>query len=188
MLACVRVAACCIANADDVACTDIRSCSLLPLRSSRAVFPESVPFPTWLAPLVARLRTAHPMLRRFAPNHANAIEYVRSRNDYLVPHVDDRQLSGDLIVNLSFAGGAVMTYARESRGGAPRGRESRRLGDVRPQEGPGVVRVQLPRRCAQVQSGASRYDFTHQIWSGDVLDERRVSITLRESPVTRQRR
>jgi hypothetical protein len=68
--------------------------------SAREVYPPRVPFPPWLDAVVARLRAAHPLLRRFAPNHANAIEYVRSRGDYLVAHVDDRKLSGDVIVRI----------------------------------------------------------------------------------------
>ena len=156
-------------------------------RRQRAVFPAVVPFPAWLAPLVERLRRVHPMLARFDPNHANAIEYIRARGDYLVPHVDDRQLSGDLIVNLSLAGESVMTYVPEPRGGAPRGIAARRAGDKPPPAAPGTVRVPLPRRCAQVQSGAARFEFTHGIWSKDLHAPKRISITLRESPITHPR-
>jgi hypothetical protein len=48
--------------------------------------------------------------------------------------------------------------------------------------------VALPRRCAQVQSGASRFEFTHAIWGQDLAAPRRVSITLRESAITHARR
>ena len=147
-----------------------------------------MPFPAWLDGVVARLRSAHPLLRRFSPNHANAIEYVRSRGDYLVAHVDDRKLSGDVIVNLSLHGSCVMTYCPEPRGGAPRGKAARRAGDVPAPSAPGVVRVALPRRAAQVQSGASRFEFTHAIANRDLIHEKRISITLRESPVTKPRR
>ena len=36
----------------------------------------------------------------------------------------------------------------------------------------------------QVLSGRSRYNFTHAIYKPDFEDERRVSITFRQSPVT----
>jgi alkylated DNA repair protein alkB family protein 4 len=155
----------------------------------RAVYPARVPFPAWLAPLVARLRAAHPLLRRFEPNHVNAIEYVRARGDHLSAHVDDRQLSGDIIVNLSLAGECTMTYAPEARGGgAVRGCEAARRRDAPAPPGPGVVRVPLPRRAAQVQSGAARFEFTHAICAADLHAPRRVSLTMRESPVTHARR
>jgi alkylated DNA repair protein alkB family protein 4 len=151
----------------------------------RAVYPEIVPFPTWLVPIVARLRSAHPLLRRFDPNHVNAIEYTRARGDHLSAHVDDRKLSGDIIVNVSLAGECVMTYAPEPRGA---GRQVVRRGDPPPVDAPGVVRVPLPRRCAQVQSGAARFEFTHGIANADLHAPRRVSLTLRESAVTHARR
>ena len=156
--------------------------------SAREVYPPRVPFPAWLDAVVARLRTAHPLLRRFSPNHANAIEYVRSRGDFLVAHVDDRKLSGDVIVNLSLHGSCVMTYAPEAPGGAPRGKAARRAGDAPAPDAPGVVRVALPRRAAQVQSGKSRFEFTHAIAGRDLIHEKRISITLRESPVTKPKR
>jgi hypothetical protein len=41
------------------------------------------------------------LLRRFAPNEANAIEYERAAGMELLPHCDDRQMSSDILVNLS---------------------------------------------------------------------------------------
>ena len=45
------------------------------------------------------------VLRRFAPNEANAIEYERAAGMELLPHCDDRQMSSDILVNLSLAVG-----------------------------------------------------------------------------------
>lgn len=47
--------------------------------------------------------------------------------------------------------------------------------------------VFLPRRCLQVQSGRARYEFTHEIKNGNLLGERRVSVTFRESTLTTTR-
>lgn len=46
--------------------------------------------------------------------------------------------------------------------------------------------VALRRRCAasQVQSGAARYNYTHEIKNCNLLGDRRVSITFRESSLT----
>ena len=38
--------------------------------------------------------------------------------------------------------------------------------------------------CTQVLTGRARYNFTHAIQLKDLEDERRVSITFRQSPVT----
>ena len=43
----------------------------------------------------------------------------------------------------------------------------------------------LRRRCVkQVLTGKARYSFTHAIAKADLEEERRVSITFRQSPVT----
>lgn len=132
------------------------------------------PLPGWLAELAFQIRAAHPLLASFSPNHVNAIEYVVQRGDYLKAHVDDRQLSSGLIVNVSLAGDCVMTYAPEEW----RGRGAKGGGAPA-----APSRVPLPRRCLQVQSGASRYAYTHGIAHGDLTGPRRVSLTFRESPV-----
>jgi alkylated DNA repair dioxygenase AlkB len=49
-----------------------------------------------------------------------------------------------------------------------------------------VKRVLLKRRCLQVLTGRARYDFSHEIENKDLLSERRVSVTMRESPLTTQ--
>jgi len=43
------------------------------------------------------------------------------------------------------------------------------------------VKVRLPRRCLQVQSGAARYNWTHAIAREDLEEPRRVSLTFREN-------
>lgn len=59
---------------------------------NRKTTPAAAPLPAFLAPLCERIRGAHPLLRRFTPNHANAIEYLRDRGDHLSAHVDDRKV------------------------------------------------------------------------------------------------
>jgi alkylated DNA repair protein alkB family protein 4 len=126
------------------------------------------PFPPWLAQFVERIRTQLPALRAFDPNEVNAIWYSRERGDTLSPHVDNRFTSGDIIVNLSLAGSCTMTYAPMSRNA-----------------GQEPMAVLLPRRCMQVQSYAARYNYTHGIRNEDLHEPRRVSLTMRESPLRR---
>ncbi|MCO5591181.1 hypothetical protein L7F22_045162 [Adiantum nelumboides] len=72
------------------------------------------------------------------------------------------QLSGTVVVNVSLCGDCKMTYERE-RG---------------PRES---YKVLLRRRCIQVLTGESRYNFTHSIHNDDLLESRRVSMTFRQS-------
>lgn len=58
--------------------------------SRRTVVPEALPLPQPLQDVAQRMRDTIPHLADFHPNEANAIEYVRQRGDYLLPHVDDR--------------------------------------------------------------------------------------------------
>jgi len=116
-------------------------------------------------PLVALGRRIQAVLGRVAAgwqvNEANALEYTRGAHA-LRPHVDDRQLSGPLIITLSLAGRAVMTFAKDRAGPAPQS-----------------VRVFLPRRSLQVLSKEARFNYTHAIDGCDLLDPKRVSITMR---------
>jgi hypothetical protein len=48
------------------------------------------------------------------------------------------------------------------------------------------VKVLLKPRTLQVLTGEARYDYTHGISHGDLLDEERISVTMRMSPVTRK--
>lgn len=106
------------------------------------------------------------------PNEANAIDYRRAGGDYLKAHVDDRRLSREPIANLSIVGDCVMTYRREKRRGGVEGGDG------------AVERVLLKRRTLQVLTGKARYDYSHGIGNEDLLSDRRISITIRESPIS----
>jgi len=114
--------------------------------------------------VIERFAGAHETLRNFEPNECNAINYIKSRGSVLLPHCDDRQLSSDILVNLSLNADCVMTYVDEKTKTK-------------------TVRVFLPRRSLQIQSGSVRYDYQHSIKNEDLLGERRVSVTFRESGV-----
>jgi len=116
--------------------------------------------------VIDRFAGAHETLRNFEPNECNAINYVKSLGSVLTPHCDDRQLSSDILVNLSLNADCVMTYIEEKN----------------PKK---VVRVHLPRRSLQIQSGSTRYDYQHSIANEDLLGERRVSVTFRESGIVK---
>lgn len=118
--------------------------------------------------VVDKLQTIDSIMRSVVPNEGNAIEYRRSAGHYLKSHVDDRQLSLEPIANLSLAGDCIMTFTHTKSG-----RE---------------WRVHLPRRCLQILTGAARYDCSHGIDASDVLSDRRVSLTVRHSPLTAQRK
>lgn len=146
--------------------------------AERTVTEARVPFPDWLNDVVLRIRQSIPFLVNFSPNEANAISYDRARGDFLRAHVDERHLSGDVIVNVSLLGACTMTYSPMQQS-----RTRSRATDV-PAAQEGVIKVHLPRRCLQVQSGKARYDFSHGIANADLEEPRRVSITFRESKLT----
>jgi alkylated DNA repair dioxygenase AlkB len=108
-------------------------------------------------------------MKSCTPNEANAIDYHRSKGDYLEDHVDDRQLSKEPIANLSLGGDCYMTFINQKT----------KLGSSEP------LRVMLPRRTLQVLTGNARYDYSHGIRNQDLLDDRRVSVTMRESPLSK---
>ena len=131
----------------------------------------------------------------FAPNEANAIDYRRASGMELLPHCDDRQMSSGVLVNLSLLGDCVMTYARDAKRkqkAVPddvklrKRREDENKNDAR-SEGD-AVDVFLPRRSLQVQTGETRYDFSHAIRNENLLAARRVSVTFRESATPAARR
>eukprot|EP00898_Chlorokybus_atmophyticus_P005512 jgi/Chlat1/5962/Chrsp4S06185 len=70
--------------------------------------------PHVLQPIMARFREL-PGLESFYPNEVNANEYMRSRGDWLAPHVDDRQLSGTVLATLATVGDVIMTCSSEKR-------------------------------------------------------------------------
>ena len=82
-------------------------------------------------------------------------------------HCDDRQLSGDTLVNLSLGGDAVMEYTHDS--------DATRA----------PVRVSLPRRSLQIQTADVRFNWRHGIALEDLpLEGRRVSITFRRAKLS----
>ena len=136
----------------------------------RRVGPAENPMPPFFFDIIL------PKLKRVAamtnctPNEANAIDYHRIKGDYLEDHVDDRQLSKEPIANLSIGGDCYMTFINQKK----------KLGSNEPS------RVLLPRRTLQVLTGNARYDYSHGIRNQDLLDDRRVSVTMRESPLSKQ--
>ena len=131
----------------------------------RCVEPARVPMPKILRDLVvAKFAAAHETLKHFTPNECNAINYRKDLGSVLTPHCDDRQLSSDILVNLSLCCDCTMTYSHEKF-------PSKR------------VDVLLRRRSLQIQSGSTRYDYTHSIANENLHGNRRVSVTFRESGV-----
>jgi alkylated DNA repair dioxygenase AlkB len=127
------------------------------------------PLPHFIRELLfPKLKQIRPMDSVIA-NEANAIDYRRNAGHHLLPHVDDRKLSREPIANLSLVGSCYMTY---------RNVNSHRNTAVKEK------RVLLKPRCLQVLTGKARYDFTHGIENSDLLSDRRVSITMRESPLS----
>jgi alkylated DNA repair dioxygenase AlkB len=118
--------------------------------------------------LFPKLKQIRPMGSSI-PNEANAIDYRRKAGHHLLSHVDDRKLSREPIANLSLAGSCYMTY---------RNVNSNRNTAVKEK------RVLLKPRCLQVLTGKARYDFSHGIDNSDLLSDRRVSVTMRESPLS----
>lgn len=113
-------------------------------------------------------------LRDFRPNECNANSYFASENHYLRPHFDDRTLSGPILMNLSLAGIARMTYAKPTNASLP-------TSAIAAGTFGHTVSVPLPRRCLQLVTGPARWSYTHEIRKEDVLSPRRMSITWRQS-------
>ncbi|EFJ37518.1 hypothetical protein SELMODRAFT_403903 [Selaginella moellendorffii] len=126
----------------------------------RKILAPKFEMPHVLEPIMERMRSI-PLLAEFFPNEMNSLEYIRESGHFLRPHVDDRQLSGTLIVNLSMCGECYMTFKRE-RGAYE------------------CHKIRLKQRSLQILTGDSRYNFTHEIENRDLLSPRRVSITFRE--------
>lgn len=136
----------------------------------RTVDPAKNPLPKILRDLViARFASAHETLRNFTPNECNAINYRKDLGSELTAHCDDRQLSSDLLVNLSLMGDCTMTYIHDK---FPNSKK---------------VDVYLPRRSLQIQSGETRYDYMHSISNSNLHANRRVSVTFRESGVLKRK-
>lgn len=129
------------------------------------------PLPHFVQQIVLPKLAHLPAMKGCVPNEANAIEYRKAERHYLTAHVDDRKLSKEPIANLSLAGDCYMTF--------------RNVAPHRTTAVP-LQRVLLRRRCLQVLTGKARYDFSHEINPDDVLSSRRISVTMRESPLTQQ--
>lgn len=140
-------------------------CSL----KDRKVYPHANPLPASIQKIISRIAACemkHSIMKGCTPNEANAIDYRRAKGDYLKNHVDDRQLSKEPIANLSLAGDCYMTFRKER----PPFDEKRIL---------------LKNRTLQILTGSARYDYSHGIRNEDLLSDRRISITMRESPLTK---
>ncbi len=124
--------------------------------------------PPVLRALTARMRAlpASP-ISEWEANEANALSYTKAEGHHISPHCDDRQLSGDTLVNLSLAADATMEYTHDRD-------RSRR-----------PVRVLLPRRSLQIQTGDVRFNWRHAINNADLPSTgRRVSITFRRAKLS----
>lgn len=136
----------------------------------RRVLPAQTPLPSFmtnlLLPKLLQLSNNHWM-----PNEANAIEYRKSNGDYLKAHVDDRQLSKEPIANLSLAGDCYMTFTIVKKKPSSTNVQSK-------------IKVLLKRRTLQILTGPARYNYSHEIQNAHLLSDRRVSFTMRESPLS----
>jgi hypothetical protein len=125
--------------------------------------------------IVAQHPTLFPSeLRAFEPNECNANSYLRSEQHSLRPHFDDRTLSGPVLMNLSMAGSALMTFAKPSN-------DKLNTAAIAAGTFTAAWEVPLPRRCLQLVTGAARWSFTHGIRQEHILEDRRVSITWRQA-------
>ncbi|KAL3937737.1 MAG: hypothetical protein SGBAC_007217 [Bacillariaceae sp.] len=138
------------------------------LRDRRVNAAEN-PLPDFIQQILVPKLKDLPTVKGCVPNEANAIDYRRMQGHWLKSHVDDRKLSKEPICNLSLAGDCYMTFKNVAM--------HRNLA-LKEQK------VLLNRRCLQVLTGSARYDFTHAIANVDLLSDRRVSVTMRESPLT----
>lgn len=138
------------------------------LRDRRVNAAEN-PLPSFVQEILKPKLTKLLSMKDVSPNEANAIDYRRASGHYLASHVDDRKLSKEPIANLSLAGDCFMTF--------------RNVAQHRNSAVP-IQRVLLKRRCLQVLTGKARYDFSHGIAHEDLLSPRRVSVTMRESPLS----
>lgn len=135
----------------------------------RKVYPQDNPLPPLLLNLIDRISQLQ-IMKGCVPNEANAIDYHKKNGDYLKNHVDDRQLSKEPIANLSLAGDCFMTFRLERH--------------TAPQHFPKERKVLLKRRTLQILTSNARYDYSHGIQNEHLLSDRRISITMRESPLS----
>ena len=159
----------------------------LPELLQSLILPRLATLPCWkeLAQQRRRRRHRHPLsnptTHGFIPNEANAIDYRRKRGDWLQAHVDDRKLSTEPIANLSLAGDCIMTFRTTRPSPTTTITTTTTTTTTTTKE---EYKVPLSRRGLQILTGPARYNYTHAIANSDLLSDRRVSITMRESPRT----
>jgi alkylated DNA repair dioxygenase AlkB len=128
------------------------------------------------------------ILKGCVPNEMNAIDYRKSLGHSLSSHVDDRHLSKEVIINISLAGDCFMTFTpvQKPRASTDSGGSGSTISSTisATTTTTDPIRVLLKRRCLQILSGPARYQYSHGIANQHLLNERRVSLTLRESPIT----
>ena len=100
------------------------------------------------------------LLKSFTPNECNVNNYIRDIGHFLLPHYDDRALSGPILMNLSLGCDAIMTFNSEHNE---------------------EIDVLLPKNCLQLVTGNARYNFKHSIRSTNIFGPRRVSVTWRQA-------
>jgi alkylated DNA repair dioxygenase AlkB len=117
--------------------------------------------PDFLTFIIERFQRYEP-LQCWFPNNGNANYYKPTRGDYLRPHYDDRQLSGEIIVNVSLLNDCIMTFTRTNS----------------------IVeyRVLLPRFSASLMTKQARWNYMHQIKNEDLFGGERISINFRQAP------
>ncbi len=123
------------------------------------------PLPAPLADLAARFRDVDQLAAWPGPNEANALDYRKEEGHFISAPCDDRFLSGDVLVNLSLAGDALMSFTHD--------KDPARA----------TERVLLRRRSLQIQVRDVRYNWQHAIHNSDLGGPRRVSITFRRAKV-----
>jgi alkylated DNA repair protein alkB family protein 4 len=139
----------------------------------------------WGAQLAAgeKANTIVQELKNIRINECNSNAYFKAQKHHLRPHVDDRFLSGPLLVNLSLAGRGTMRYQKEKEVVEARRSELGTVGRVSTMdhhtEAVNCIDVELPRRALQIVSGQARYDYEHSIPNDLLGEERRLSITFR---------
>jgi alkylated DNA repair protein alkB family protein 4 len=121
------------------------------------------PMPSWFHELILPKLRDVVALNGSVPNEMNVIEYKRLDGHFLKSHMDDRGKYKEPIVNLSLAGECWMTFGHERDKSLPK------------------KKVLLKRRMLQVLTGKARYEWNHGIDVSDILSDRRVSVTMRET-------
>jgi hypothetical protein len=129
--------------------------------ATRVISSKEQKFPAFLEKYVNRMCEGGKFLPMagWKPNEVNANKYLKHKGHFLSAHFDDRQLSGELLANISLRGNAEMEYRN------PKTKE--------------IVRVYLPRRSLQIVTKESRYSWTHGIPFECLHSDVRVSLTFR---------